>query len=66
MKKVIFCLAGMECAILNLLEQGETLLVLQNGIWSHRAAEFGRRHGLNVQRVLVLSGLSYLAQLFRF
>ena len=38
-KKVIFsCLAGMERVILKLLEQGETLFVLQNGIWSHRAA----------------------------
>jgi len=56
-KKVIFsCLAGMERVILKLLEQGETLFVLQNGIWSHRAAELGRRLGLNVQRVVVHDG----------
>jgi len=48
--------AGMECAILNLLEQGETLLVLQNGIWGHRAAELGRRLGLKVERVVVPDG----------
>jgi alanine-glyoxylate transaminase/serine-glyoxylate transaminase/serine-pyruvate transaminase len=48
--------AGMECAIMNLLEPGETLLVLQNGIWGHRAAEVGRRLGLNVQKIVVPEG----------
>jgi len=48
--------AGMECAIMNLLEQGETFMVLQNGIWGQRAAEVGRRLGLNVKRVVVPDG----------
>ena len=48
--------AAMECAIMNLLEQGETLLVLQNGIWGQRAAELGRRFGLNTHRIVVPEG----------
>jgi len=40
--------AGMECAVLNLLEPGETLLVVQNGLWGQRAADLGRRLNLNV------------------
>ena len=46
----------MECAFLNLLEQGERLLVLQNGIWGHRAAELGRRLQLDVHREEVPEG----------
>lgn len=48
--------AGMECALLNLLERGEKLLVLQNGIWGHRAAELGRRLQLEVHREVVPEG----------
>ena len=46
----------MECAFLNLLERGEKLLVLQNGIWGHRAAELGRRLRLDVHREEVPEG----------
>lgn len=46
----------MECALLNLLERGEKLLVLQNGIWGHRAAELGRRLQLEVHREVVPEG----------
>jgi len=40
--------AGMECAVLNLLEPGETLLVVQNGVWGQRAADLAKRLNLNV------------------
>lgn len=40
--------AGMECAVLNLLEPGETLLVVQNGVWGQRAADLATRLNLNV------------------
>ncbi|CAI4231702.1 unnamed protein product [Auanema sp. JU1783] len=43
--------AGMECALLNLLERGEKLLVVQNGIWGERATSLGKRLGLDVQVV---------------
>uniref|UniRef100_A0A914PH82 Aminotransferase class V domain-containing protein n=1 Tax=Panagrolaimus davidi TaxID=227884 RepID=A0A914PH82_9BILA len=48
--------AGMECAIMNLLEFGETFLVIQNGIWGARAAGLGKRLGLNVQTIIVPEG----------
>jgi alanine-glyoxylate transaminase/serine-glyoxylate transaminase/serine-pyruvate transaminase len=46
----------MEAALLNLLEQGETLLVFQNGIWGQRAADLGVRLGLKVERIKVPEG----------
>uniref|UniRef100_A0AC34REB6 Alanine--glyoxylate aminotransferase n=1 Tax=Panagrolaimus sp. JU765 TaxID=591449 RepID=A0AC34REB6_9BILA len=48
--------AGMECAVMNLLERDETLLVVQNGIWGVRVAALGARLGLNVQKVVVPEG----------
>lgn len=44
---------GMECAILNLLEPGETILVLQNGIWGQRAVDLSKRMNLNVKTITV-------------
>lgn len=38
----------MECALLNLLQRGEKLLVVQIGLWGQRAADLGRRMGLEV------------------
>lgn len=40
--------AGMECALMNLLERGEKLLVVQNGIWGMRVADLGKRLDLDV------------------
>ena len=37
--------AAMECCIFNLLEQGETVLVLTNGLWGQRAASLAERIG---------------------
>uniref|UniRef100_A0A915CMS0 Aminotransferase class V domain-containing protein n=1 Tax=Ditylenchus dipsaci TaxID=166011 RepID=A0A915CMS0_9BILA len=48
--------AGMECAMLNLLEPGETILVLQNGVWGQRAADLGRRMNLDVKLLHVGEG----------
>lgn len=48
--------AGMEAALLNLLEQGERLLVVQNGIWGQRAADLAKRLNLNVEVLKVEPG----------
>jgi len=48
--------AGMECAVMNLLEPGETFLVVQNGIWGARAAALGNRLSLKVQTIQVPEG----------
>lgn len=48
--------AGMECALLNLLERGETILVVQNGVWGQRAADLADRLGLNVRKLVVPEG----------
>jgi alanine-glyoxylate transaminase/serine-glyoxylate transaminase/serine-pyruvate transaminase len=48
--------AGMECAIMNLLEHGESFLTINNGIWGTRAAGLGKRLGLNVQSIVVPEG----------
>ncbi|KAI1717070.1 aminotransferase class-V domain-containing protein [Ditylenchus destructor] len=48
--------AGMECAMFNLLEPGETVLVLQNGVWGQRAADLGRRMNLDVKLLHVPEG----------
>uniref|UniRef100_A0A915LX16 Alanine--glyoxylate aminotransferase n=2 Tax=Meloidogyne incognita group TaxID=654580 RepID=A0A915LX16_MELJA len=48
--------AGMECAIMNLLDEGETILVVQNGVWGQRAADLSDRLGLNVRKLVVPEG----------
>lgn len=48
--------AGMECAIMNLLEPGETILVAKNGIWGQRAADLSKRLSLNVKEITVPEG----------
>jgi len=35
--------AGMEAALLNLLEEGERILVVRNGLWGERAASLSKR-----------------------
>lgn len=46
----------MECALLNLLEPGEKLLVVENGIWGARAADLGKRLNFQVKKVSVPLG----------
>ncbi|NXE19359.1 SPYA protein, partial [Ardeotis kori] len=43
---------AMEAALLNLLEQGDTVLVGVNGVWGQRAADMSRRLGANVHELL--------------
>ncbi|PAV67598.1 hypothetical protein WR25_02337 isoform G [Diploscapter pachys] len=38
--------SGMECAFLNLLERGESLLCVTTGLWGRRAESLGQRLGL--------------------
>lgn len=59
--KLTFVVSGtghcaMECALLNLLEQGEKLLVIKNGLWGERVASLGRRFNLNVEVLTVSEG----------
>ncbi|NXP62680.1 SPYA protein, partial [Chloropsis cyanopogon] len=44
--------SAMEAALLNLLEQGDSVLVAINGIWGQRAAEIARRLGAKVYELL--------------
>ncbi|KAK6045222.1 aminotransferase, class V [Cooperia oncophora] len=43
--------AGMECALVNLLERGDVFLVVEIGIWGKRAADLGSRMGATVHTV---------------
>lgn len=46
----------MECALLNVLEQGERILVVQNGLWGQRAAALSKRLRLDVNVISVPNG----------
>ncbi|KAI6243006.1 Alanine--glyoxylate aminotransferase [Aphelenchoides fujianensis] len=48
--------AGMECALLNVLERGEKILVVRNGIWGERAASLSKRLGFDVEVLSVPDG----------
>lgn len=48
--------AGMECAVMNLLEPNETILVANNGIWGQRIINLSQRLGLNIKTIDVLEG----------
>lgn len=37
---------GMEAALSNLLEAGETAVIAVTGIWGQRAADMAARHGM--------------------
>ena len=39
---------GMEACLTNLLEPGETILVVKSGIWGERAADMATRIGVHV------------------
>lgn len=38
--------AGMEAALVNLLERGDVILVAVNGIWGERASDMANRQGI--------------------
>ncbi|XGW07721.1 hypothetical protein V3C99_010684 [Haemonchus contortus] len=48
--------AGMECALVNLLERGDVFLVVEIGIWGKRAADLGSRMGATVHTVTAPHG----------
>ncbi|EPB66913.1 hypothetical protein ANCCEY_13993 [Ancylostoma ceylanicum] len=48
--------AGMECAVLNLLEKDDVFLVVEIGIWGKRAADLGARIGAKVHTVTAPHG----------
>ncbi|KJH50654.1 aminotransferase, class V [Dictyocaulus viviparus] len=48
--------AGMECAIVNLLEKDDVFLVVDIGIWGKRAADLGTRIGATVHTVTAPHG----------
>lgn len=39
---------GMEASLGNVLERGETVLIIKSGIWGERAADIADRLGLKV------------------
>lgn len=39
---------AMECAVFNIVEPGENVLVAINGIWGERVAEIAERMGQNI------------------
>jgi len=45
--------AGMEVAIMNVLEAGEKMMVLENGLWGARARGYAERIGENLASGLV-------------
>lgn len=38
--------AAMECAVFNVVEPGESVLITVNGIWGERVAEIAERMGM--------------------
>lgn len=48
--------AGMECALVNLLEKDDVFLVVEIGIWGKRAADLGARMGAVVHTVTAPHG----------
>uniref|UniRef100_A0A3B5KY90 Alanine--glyoxylate aminotransferase n=1 Tax=Xiphophorus couchianus TaxID=32473 RepID=A0A3B5KY90_9TELE len=51
--------AAMECAVFNVVEPGESVLITVNGIWGERVAEIAERMGANVHRLLKAPGEYY-------
>lgn len=43
---------GMEASLINLLEPGETVLIVKCGIWGERAVDMASRIGANVSDIL--------------
>jgi len=44
---------AMETAICNILEKGQTLLVLVHGLWGERVALIGTKRGYNVIKLQI-------------
>ena len=41
---------GMEASLGNILEKGESVLIVKSGIWGERAADMAERLGLQVNK----------------
>ena len=48
--------AGMEAAIANMLEPGETIVVGNNGIWGQRVCDIAERYGGVMSFFALLAG----------
>ncbi|CAB3404297.1 unnamed protein product [Caenorhabditis bovis] len=48
--------AGMECALVNLLEKGDRFLVVDIGLWGKRAADLADRMGIDVRKISADNG----------
>uniref|UniRef100_A0A3P9NID2 Alanine--glyoxylate aminotransferase n=1 Tax=Poecilia reticulata TaxID=8081 RepID=A0A3P9NID2_POERE len=51
--------AAMECAVFNIVEPGESVLIAVNGIWGERVSEIAERMGANVHRLVKAPGGCY-------
>jgi len=55
-------MAGMECILTNLLEQGDEMLVCVNGVFGGRMADMAARQGANVQTLEIDWGKTFEPQ----
>ena len=44
--------AGMEAVMSNLLEEGDTILIAENGIWGQRAEDMAKRYFFQLRKTL--------------
>src|SRR5690606_13690937 len=44
-------MAGMECCVVNLVEQGDEMLVCINGVFGQRMADVAERYGAKVHKI---------------
>lgn len=51
--------SGMEAAFINLLEPGDEVMVLENGIWGQRAASLSDRMGFQTHKVTNEPGVAF-------
>lgn len=49
---------AMECAVFNVVEPGESVLVSVNGVWGERVAEIAQRMGTNLNQATTLHTLT--------
>lgn len=55
--------AAMECAVFNVVEPGESVLIAINGIWGERVAEIAERMGRVLLRMALRIAFSLLIRL---
>uniref|UniRef100_A0A0N5A694 alanine--glyoxylate transaminase n=1 Tax=Parastrongyloides trichosuri TaxID=131310 RepID=A0A0N5A694_PARTI len=57
--------AGMECALVNLLERDSKFLVIQNGLWGGRAASLAKRMGVDTKILEIENGKAATLEEFK-